>query len=116
MCKILENLHRMWKGKVGWVCHEDEYNEEVKGLLMEFKKVLKVKVEEALGTEEQIEEIEKVDPDDNLENEIETEKVTEIEEECEKMKENIKPDDEVEREKAEPSDNIEAEGVEVVRN
>ena len=55
MCKILENLDRMWKGKVGWAFHEDEYNEGVKGLLMEVKKVLEVKIEEELEAENEVE-------------------------------------------------------------
>ena len=55
---------------VTWACHEQEDKEEVKGLMMEFKKGLKVKVEEALEVEEQLAEIEKAVPDNNLERSI----------------------------------------------
>ena len=58
---------RKWKEKVRWTCYEYEDKEEVKGLMMEFRKELKVKIEE------QLEKIEKADLDNNLESEVETE-------------------------------------------
>ena len=50
--KFSRDQVRKWKEKVRWACHEWEDKEEVKGLMMEFKKEFKVKVDEALETEE----------------------------------------------------------------
>ena len=83
LLKFSKDEVRDWKAKVRWLPHDYKDKEEVKGIMIEFKKGLKVKEEEALETEEQLEEIEKADPDNNLEAEVETEKKAEAEEEPE---------------------------------